>query len=668
MSLRTLGKEQHQSSGRHARKIQCLRARACASAGLGLVLLVATACSRSDGARADEEAWLKAVRFEDATVAAGIDRATQTYDAAIADFDDDSWLDLYIGNHASGAVLLRNQHDGTFRDVLPGSGITPGGDQHGTGWADFDRDGHLDLYVALGAGRGLATKSNRLYRGDGNGRFEDVTARSGAIDPTGRSRAMAWLDVDRDGDVDLMVTNWASPNRLFLNRGDGTFDDVSEAWGIAALSGTRIAWGDYDGDGFPDVLLSGTPKGLRLLHNDAGTRFTDETRAAGLEPMKDPIQGMAFGDYDNDGDLDIAVSHGADFDENVVKDQAGTLRFAFFAHEDPSGFDFTTSSDATGVELELYENGSPVAPDRIRCGRDNPASPHFTCPATAVESAGQSETPAFLVWRDRDEQRDCDTCPARQLWHLRWSGRGDHHLSGIVHTAQDATPVGLRPNVQRGAALWRNDGGVFVRDLDGQHGLPGAARVNGQAVQWADVDADGWLDLYLVDSGVDGAPGSSLLLLNDRGRRFVAVPASAGATPDSGAGRGVGAHFFDYDRDGRLDLFLTNGWGAPPFDRGPYRLLHNVGTTGHWLAFTLRGHASNRDGLGAVVLVDACGQRQMRYQNGGTSYFSQSIVPVYFGLGTCETADTVEIQWPSGKRQTLRDVSTDQHMQVEESH
>mgnify|MGYP000938771694 CR=1 FL=1 len=69
----------------------------------------------------------------------------------------------------------------------------------------------------------------------------------------------------------------------------------------------------------------------------------------------------------------------------------------------------------------------------------------------------------------------------------------------------------------------------------------------------------------------------------------------------------------------------------------------------------------------AVVVVDACGQRQMRYQNGGASYFSQSIVPVYFGLGTCKTADTVEIRWPSGKRQTLRDVSTDQHMQVEES-
>ncbi|MBM4242631.1 MAG: CRTAC1 family protein [Deltaproteobacteria bacterium] len=631
------------------------------------VLLLAGCERRDDSPRPDEQKWVQGVRFTEVTETAGIARATQTYDAAIADFDDDSWPDLYVGNHAGGATLLRNQGDGTFRDVLPQSGITASGDQHGTGWADANGDGHLDLYVTLGAGRGLATKSNRLYRGDGRGRFVDVAADSGASDPSGRSRAMAWLDVDRDGDLDLAVINFASPNRLFLNRGDGTFEDASEAWGIASLSGTRITWGDYDGDGFPDLLLSGTPKGLRLLRNDRGSRFVDATRDAGLEPMHDPIQGMAFGDYDNDGDLDLAASFGADFNEGIVDDQHGTLRFAFFAHDDPAGFDFTAAADATGVDLDLYENGSPVAADRIRCGADGVSSWRFTCPATATVASEASDVPLFLVWRDAGERRDCDDCPARQLWHLRWQGRGDHHLSGIVRGGRDPAPVDLRTDVQRGAALWRNDGGVFVRDLDSQHGLPEASGVNGQAVQWADVDSDGWLDLYLVNSGLDGESSSSLLLLNDRGRRFVAVPAVSGATPDSGAGRAVGAHFFDYDRDGRLDLFLTNGWGAPPFDQGPYRLLRNVGATGHWLALTLRGRSSNRDGLGATVVVEACGERRTRYQNGGTSYFSQSITPLHFGLGPCEVIDSIEIRWPSGTKQNLHDIPADQHVQVEES-
>jgi hypothetical protein len=227
-------------------------------------------------------------------------------------------------------------------------------------------------------------------------------------------------------------------------------------------------------------------------------------------------------------------------------------------------------------------------------------------------------------------------------------------------------PVGLHTDIRRGASIWRNEGGVFKRWLDTANGLPPETAVNGQAVQWADVDADGWLDLYLVDSGVDGAGGHNVLLLNDGGRRFVAVPPTSGASPTSGAGRGTGAHFLDYDGDGRLDLFLTNGWGAPPFDRGPYKLLHNTTAGGHWLLVGLHGRASNRDGLGARIEVESCGERRMRYQNGGTSYFSQSITPPHFGLGSCDKIDAVTIHWPSGREQTVRDVKADQRLDVQE--
>lgn len=642
---------------------------------LATMTLLSTGCEFTGRDPADEAAWIGGVRFDDVTAAAGVTRETQTYDAAIGDLNGDGFLDLYVGNHAAGAVLLRNEGDGTFRDVLADSGIEPQGDQHGAGLADFDNDGLLDLYVSMGAGRGLATKSNRFYRNVSGFAFHDVVARTGTGDPHGRSRAVAWLDADRDGLLDLVIANFASPNRLYLGRRDGTFEDVSEAWGIAELSATRIAWGDYDGDGFPDLLFSGTPQGLRLLRNVDGTRFQDVTRAAGLEPMKEAIQGMALGDFDNDGDLDLALSHGADFTEDVVVDRAGSeaipsaLRFAFFAHSEPVGFDFTTPASTTGLEVEFYENGSPVKGDRVRCGNVVAGAARFTCASAIAAQASTPEAePSFLLWRDPEDQRDCPSCSARHRWHLRWRGPGDHHLSGLVHGGSDPKPIAIRTEVGRGSAVLRNDDGVFTRALDtADGGLPPTAAVNGQAVQWADVDADGWLDLYLVDSGIDGRGARNILLMNDEGRRFVAVPESAGATPSSGAGRGVAAQAFDYDRDGRLDLFLTNGWGAPPFDRGPYRLLRNTTTAGHWLALELRGRESNRGGLGAWISVEACGEQRTRYHNGDASYFSQSVTPPYFGLGTCTTVDAIEVRWPSGKVQRIAGGAVDRFVAIEEN-
>ncbi|MBY0279487.1 CRTAC1 family protein [Candidatus Binatia bacterium] len=648
------------------RRTSPLRAAVAAILGAGAALIAASGCH--DAPPPIDAARLARVRFTDVTAAAGIARNAPTYDAAIADFDADGRLDLYVGNHGTGAALLHNQGDGTFRDVIGTSGIAPGGDQHGTGWADFDRDGALDLYVAVGAGRALATKANPFYRGDGKGRFTDVSSVVGATDPSGRSRALAWLDVDLDGDLDLVLANYASPNRLYLNRGDGTFEDASERYGLARWTATRLAWADYDGDGLPDLLLGGTAQNLRLLRNEDGKSFRDVTREAGLEALGGSVQGMAFGDYDNDGDLDLALSRGADFADGVVDDARGTLRFAFFAHDEPDGFDFVVDPSEPGVSAELYENGSPVAPERIRCGDTPVASPRFTCDARSAATApAASDAIGFRLWRDAEERPPCTGCAPQQSWRLRWQGKGDHHLSGLVRRASQPTPIGLQTDIPRGASIWRNDTGVFTKRMDTKDGLPPETAVNGQAVQWADVDADGWLDLYLVDSGSEGAAARNVLLLNDAARRFVVVPVESGATPDSGAGRAVAAHFFDYDGDAKLDLFLANGWGAPPFDRGPYRLLRNTSDGGHAIVLALHRAASPRDGLGAWITVDACGRRFTRYDNGGTSWYSQSIAPVHVGLGDCTRVDMVEIHWPSGAGQRLHDLAVDRRIDVTEA-
>ena len=285
--------------------MSAVRAGASRSAGILLLIALTTApcgCRRS-------RSHPTVPRFDDVTAAAGLAYEHPTYDATVGDFDGDGHPDLYVGNHGSGALLLRNRGGG-FVDVIGESGIDPSGDQHGTGWTDYDNDGRLDLFVALGAGRGLGTKANRLYHGEGGAKFRDVAAAAGVTDPTGRARAVAVVDYDRDGWLDLVIANYATPNRLYRNQHDGTFADVSDTTGISALSATRIAWADYDGDGWPDLLFSGTPKGMRLLHNDAGVRFSDVTDESGLGGRQGSAAGMTFGDFDNDGLLDLYVSHG----------------------------------------------------------------------------------------------------------------------------------------------------------------------------------------------------------------------------------------------------------------------------------------------------------------------------------------------------------------------
>jgi hypothetical protein len=607
-----------------------------------------------------------APRFVDVSAISGVAHGGPTYDAAVGDFDGDGLPDAYISNHGAGAVLLRNLGGGRFENVIGPSGVDPIGDQHGTAWTDIDNDGRLDLAVGVGAGRGLVEKRNRLYHGDGDARFHDVGLASGTADPHGRARSIATLDADGDGWLDLVVANTATPSRLFHNRGDGTFEDVSEVSGIAAVSATRLAWADVDHDGRPDLLFSGTPTGIRLLRNDGGLHFTDATRESGIARDQRSYAGMAFGDYDGDGVLDLYMSSGVDFSDVVRSQPDGRGTFAFFAGDTPNGFDFDpTDRAAPGVELELYENGWPAPPELVSCGSVHPASSRFTC--TAVDALADTIPEGgdgYVVWRDRVPPAGCADCTPR--WHLRWRGAGDHHQTGIVYGATRPEGVGIAPPAQAAnGVLFRGLGGGRFTRVD----PPGLRHeANGQAVQWADVNNDGWLDLYVVDSGVDGEGGRNVLMMNDGHGGFSPASEASGASPSSGSGRGSGAHFVDVDGDGRLDLILTNGWGAPPFDRGPTYLLRNESPVAHWLEIHLEGVQSNRPGLGTWLEFDACGRRQVRYDNGMTSYFSQSAVDPHIGLGECDRVQSLVVEWPSGARDTLRDVTVDRILHVREGH
>jgi hypothetical protein len=278
--------------------------------------------------------------FTDVTREAGVlvpIAPTQT--AVWADFDNDGWLDVYIGNESQTEVeqagsayfstLFRNNRDGTFTDITASAGVENDRYCKGVAAGDFDNDGDMDLYVS-NVGR------NRLYRNDGNMHFTDVADQARVAEPVGRSFATWFFDFDNDGWLDVWVAGYdgttsalaanamglkdrAERPRLYRNNGDGTFTDMAIQMGLdRPFLPMGANFGDFDNDGWLDIYLgTGDPAYESLmpniaLRNDAGKRFQDVTQSAGLGHLQKG-HGIGFADIDHDGDQDIYHQLGAFF-------------------------------------------------------------------------------------------------------------------------------------------------------------------------------------------------------------------------------------------------------------------------------------------------------------------------------------------------------------------
>lgn len=451
--------------------------------------------------------------------------------------------------------------------------------------------------------------------------FTEVGGALGVNDNSG-ALGIAWGDYNSDGYPDLYVVNQGGrSNRLYHNDGGVTFADIAGVKGINDMNGGRCAaWGDFDNDGDLDLYLSnndasGTDPHNRLFRND-GNIFVDVAPQMGVD---DPAQGNAaiWGDYDKDGDIDLYL---------VNVDAPNRL----FRND---GSEFTDVAPTMGVD-----DGGP-GPDAHWLDFDNDADLDLY-----VSNDGQQPSKLY--------RNDCtqftDVAPAMGIDHLGYPHDvdwGDYDNDGDQDLyISDGWNIGQN-------RLYRNDGTQFT-DVAPDLGISGNG--SSTAVSWGDYDNDGDLDLF-----VGGGGATSNHLYRNDGSAFadVAQNMKMELPTDDVHGAGWG----DFDRDGDLDLYA--GVGGPSSSSN--RLFKNEGGNNNWLIIKTVGTVSNREGIGAKIKVTAGAIVQYREVNSGGG-FSHNSLDTEIGLALASNIDEIEVRWPSGSVQTLTNVSVNQYLTIVE--
>ena len=334
--------------------------------------------------------------FVDVTRQAGVagegaGKAAYKTGVAVGDYDGNGFLDLYVTAFGPN-ILYKNNGDGTFTDVTAAAGVAgnPAEWSTSTGFLDYDRDGHLDLYVVnyldyrlndnpycglREPGRRMYCHptmfdgmADRLFHNNGDGTFTDVSAKAGIANPSGKGLGVVFCDFDRDGNTDIYVANDSVRNFLYRNNGDGTFRDVAYGAGVGfdangkpqAGMGTDCA--DYNGDGLPDLFVTNFSEELNTLYENRGNGvFEDVSEKAGLGSGFVPLGfGTKLFDADNDGDLDLYVTNGHVIDNIAMYQPALTYAQKDLYYEN-SGGRFRDTSDRMGPALKAARVGRGLA-------------------------------------------------------------------------------------------------------------------------------------------------------------------------------------------------------------------------------------------------------------------------------------------------------------------
>jgi len=514
--------------------------------------------------------------------------------------------------------------------------------------------------------------------------FQDVTAKAGItfVHTSGATpdkhmietfgSGVAWIDFDNDGFVDLYFVSGApgSSNVLYRNNRDGTFTDVTQRSGAAAITTaykTGVAVGDYDNDGDLDVYITAFGPNILLRNNGDGT-FTDVTAAAGVAGgAKEWSTSTGFFDYDRDGDLDLYVANYLDVrDENPW---CGQRKPGYRMYCNPTIFEGT--------------------PDRLFRNNGDGTFTDVSAKAGIANPAGKG---LGVVFCDFDRDGDPDIYVANDLVrNFLYRNNGDGTFTDVAYGAGVGFDINGKPQAGMGVdcgdidgdgypelfvtnfseelnTLYQNRGDGTFEDVTQKLGLASGYLPLGFGTKMYDVDNDGDLDLHVTNGHVvDNVklyqPNLSYeqkdLLYENVGGRFRDISAEAGpALQALRVGRGLAVA--DYDNDGYLDVAILS------LGRRAVLLKNQAARKGNWIEIRAQGTASNSFGLGATVRATVQGKTLVREIDNVASYLSSNDTRLHIGLGSATTIGRLEILWPSGRKQVLEAVTANRILGVKE--
>jgi len=512
---------------------------------------------------------------------------------------------------AAGIDFVQTIGDLEMSNIVEATGV-------GCGFLDYDGDGWLDIYLVNGCWleglsnpqlepekrERLASATDRLYRNRGDGSFEDVTARAGLARPA-YGMAVVATDYDGDGDTDIYVTNYG-PNFLYRNNGDGTFTEVAETAGVASPQfSVGAVFFDYDRDGSLDLYV--------------GNYLTYEA-----DPKRQHLRDAVRSPLAYAGQQDRLFRGKPDGTFTDVTEKAGikiqpigrAMGIGSFDYDHDGLADVFVSNDA--MENFLFRN----------------------------HGDGTFTNEALMAGVAYGEAGDAAAAMAVEIGDYDGDGRFDI----------------LVPDMNL-CSLYRNLGRGMFEDVAARVGISAAVnRYHGWGSVLADLDLDGDLDIYMADGSASQLQGQwDVLFANDGDGRFAQVATEAGApgphaeTPYVSRGIASG----DIDNDGDVDLLIAS------LNLRPALLRNDTPRRGrHWLGVRLIGQPPNRDALGAVIKAHTDAGDMIRQRSSAGSYLSQHDPRIHFGLGEQTSVRWMEVSWPDGTRQILKDLAPDQWITV----
>jgi cytochrome oxidase Cu insertion factor (SCO1/SenC/PrrC family) len=539
---------------------------------------------------------------------------------AAADVDGDGLTDLYFVNQVGGNKLYKNVGGGRFADITSNAGVGVGDRACvGAAFADIDNDGAPDLFVTC------IRDGNILFKNDGHGHFTNVTTAAGVAGNGGHSSGAVFFDYDGDGLLDLFVTNvgkytkderfpdglWKAfgdafaghlhreryeTSILYHNLGGGRFQDVSTTSGLlhSAWSGEATAF-DYDGDGKPDLYVASMQGHGELWHNLGRGKFERISRRI-FPATPWGSMGLKAFDWDGDQKLDLFVT-------DMHTDMSGELlpEDEKKKHDPKTMFPFRF----------LATDGNHILGNALFTNRGG---------GKFEEMSDAANAESGWPW-------------GPSIGDLNADGWPDIFIAAGMNY----------PFRYRGSDVLLNEGGKRFADAAYILGIEPRQRL---ARPWYELDCDGEDAKHDICRGENGP-----VFTNDQRtpEQRNASAARHGKVTVWAARASRSAVIFDADGDGDLDI-VTNNYGDIP-----QLFISNLAQKGpvHFLTVRLIGHRSNRDGIGAVVTLQAGGRSQMQVNDGKSGYLAQSVLPLYFGLGNSERADQIKVKWPGGKEQVV---------------